>query len=187
MPPVPRPRRAQPQSARCRFVDDDGVRYRRVATIGGELCRRCAIRLEMELAAGSTADRVVSSIDREVSRRGTTWGAIWAGAVNGILGDLLRQRGSGPPPPPGSSSRSRSQPSPRSSPPPPRPPRPPPDPSLRARQILGFEPTEILTKEAIQKRRQALARVFHPDMQGGSLAQMTRINQAADLLLAKLS
>lgn len=41
--------------------------------------------------------------------------------------------------------------------------------------------------ERIQKRKQALARVFHPDMQGGSEAQMKRINQAADLLLGKLS
>jgi len=52
---------------------------------------------------------------------------------------------------------------------------------------LGFEPGEQLTAEKVQKRKQALARVFHPDMQGGSEAQMKRINQAADTLLAKLS
>jgi hypothetical protein len=51
---------------------------------------------------------------------------------------------------------------------------------------LGFEPGEPLTKEKVNKRKQALARVFHPDMAGGSEAQMKRINAAADLLLANL-
>lgn len=52
---------------------------------------------------------------------------------------------------------------------------------------MGFEPAEPLTMEKVQKRKQALARVFHPDMQGGSEVQMKRVNAAADLLLAKLA
>ena len=52
---------------------------------------------------------------------------------------------------------------------------------------MGFEPREALTIEKVQKRKQSLARVFHPDMQGGSETQMKRVNNAADLLVAKLS
>jgi curved DNA-binding protein CbpA len=53
---------------------------------------------------------------------------------------------------------------------------------------LGFEPKEPLTKERVRARKQALARVYHPDLgAGGSEAQMKRINAAADALLAKLS
>ena len=52
--------------------------------------------------------------------------------------------------------------------------------------VMGFEPTEPLTKAKISDRKQKLARVFHPDMPGGSEAQMKRINHAADLLMAKL-
>jgi hypothetical protein len=79
---------------------------------------------------------------------------------------------SGSPPPP-----------PRSPPPPPR----PPDPGIRAREVLGFEPREQLSKERIEDRRRQLAKVFHPDRQGGSTAQMQRVNQAADLLIAQLA
>jgi hypothetical protein len=51
---------------------------------------------------------------------------------------------------------------------------------------MGFEPNEPLTSERIHTRKQALARVFHPDRPGGSLAQMQRVNDAADTLLANL-
>lgn len=53
--------------------------------------------------------------------------------------------------------------------------------------ILGFEPAEILTIERVQDRKKALAKVFHPDLHGGSEAQMKRVNAAADVLLAKLA
>lgn len=52
---------------------------------------------------------------------------------------------------------------------------------------MGFAPTEALTVELVRARKQALAQVLHPDKRGGSLSAMTRLNQAADVLLAKLA
>lgn len=92
------------------------------------------------------------------------------------------------PRPPGasSSSSSRSAPPPRT--PPPKPPPPPRRaPTLVARQILHFDPEEQLTKERINERRRDLAKMFHPDRQGGSTVQMQRVNQAADVLIASLA
>ena len=70
--------------------------------------------------------------------------------------------------------------------------RPPPDPAalelqrslLMARQELGFEPRAPLTVAEVERRRKDLARKHHPDL-GGSVARMSAINQAADLLVAK--
>jgi curved DNA-binding protein CbpA len=56
-----------------------------------------------------------------------------------------------------------------------------------ARTILGFDPAQVLTKEAINDRRKQLAKVFHPDRPAGSLEAMKRVNLAADLLLAQLA
>jgi hypothetical protein len=166
--------------------------------VGGGLCRQHAIVLELELEQASVTERVIGIIDRKASRSsGDPLLDMIAKAVGGVLGGIFasdqraaeeRRRRAGLPPRP-------SQPPPpfpgagTSHPPPNSPPRPP-DPqrqALRAREILGFEPTEALTTEKVQKRKQALARVFHPDMQGGSEAQMKRINLAADVLLARLS
>jgi hypothetical protein len=99
-----------------------------------------------------------------------------------------RARPAAPPPPPqrpgspGSRSPGSQQP-PRS--PPPAAARPV-DQTIKAREILGFEPGEKLSKERIEDRRRQLAKVFHPDRQGGSTTQMQRVNHAADLLLQKL-
>ena len=144
---------------------------------------------------------MLDAIDRAMSRGGVPLSTIVAEAMNGVLGNLLWNRqarsGQAPPDPRARDPRDPRDPRARHAPPPPQgarsgrppppPPRPPPDPTLRAREILGFEASERLTAEMVQKRRQALARVFHPDMAGGSTAQMTKVNQAADLLLAKLS
>jgi hypothetical protein len=53
---------------------------------------------------------------------------------------------------------------------------------LIARGIMHFAPGEPLDQAKIQKRRRELAMLCHPD-QGGSTEAMTRINQAADILL----
>lgn len=185
MPAVRRPRAAQPQTSRCRYVDGRGDRCRRVATIGGGLCRQHAIVLELELDDQGQATDLIGEVDRALSGRGhDPFATVMAGALNGLLGRLFVGRQE-------QARRSPSSLPPRSSPPPPRPrPQPappPPDPTLRAREILGFELKEPLSIEKVQKRKQALARIFHPDMQGGSEAQMKRINAAADALLAKLS
>ena len=55
---------------------------------------------------------------------------------------------------------------------------------LLARQELGFEPRAPLTVADVERRRKDLARKHHPDL-GGDVARMSRINQAADLLVAK--
>lgn len=72
-------------------------------------------------------------------------------------------------------------------PPPPPPSSPPRDPEVEARMVMGFAPKQELTKEIVQKRKQALAKVFHPDLPGGSTEAMAKVNNAADLILAKLA
>lgn len=54
----------------------------------------------------------------------------------------------------------------------------------RARMELGFEHRAPLTVDDVEKRRKELARKHHPDL-GGNPERMVRINQAADLLVAK--
>jgi hypothetical protein len=71
--------------------------------------------------------------------------------------------------------------------PPPPPPRQKPDYQRVARQLLGIPPNTPLTKELIQVRRRACAKLYHPDNHGtGSTEQMARVNRAADILLASL-
>lgn len=49
---------------------------------------------------------------------------------------------------------------------------------ISAREILHFGPSEILTKEKIKERKNALAHMAHPD-KGGSNEAMARILNAA--------
>jgi len=56
----------------------------------------------------------------------------------------------------------------------------------QARKILGFGPTEPITKEDVDKRRRKLARKYHPDLQGGSEEKMIAVNRAADFLVVAL-
>lgn len=198
MPPVRRPRAARPQTDRCRYADRAGDRCRRVATMDGGFCRQHALALELELDDGP-AMGVLGIVDRMLTSRGraplgTAFGSILGGlideAVNSPrlermvpraqLDEMLRRvqaqhaaaaqrRPPGPPPP-------------RAAPPPPRV-----DPLLAAREVLGFEPAEALTRERVQERKKALARVFHPDMPGGSKAAMQRVLTSADALLAKMA
>lgn len=69
--------------------------------------------------------------------------------------------------------------------PPPPPRRRRPNKTFIARTIMHFEPTEILTRDLITKRRRALAELCHPD-KGGNPEAMIKINQAADILLHAL-
>lgn len=172
------------------MYDLEGPRCRRIATVRGEgfeLCREHAILMSGPVESGSGLHGFIAAIDREISRTAAR-DPLVAAAVN-MIGNLFRPS-SAPSPghaPPGSASP-WSQPhraGPRPPPPPP-PSSPPPDPTAQARIVLGFEPTERLTREMVSDRKKALARVFHPDMAGGSEAHMKRINQAADVLLAKL-
>lgn len=195
MPPVRRPPPAFATTYRCRFEDDTGLRCRRVATVGNKLCRQHALVLQLEL--DGDASRFIGDIDRAVSEhvRHSPVASAIANAVSGLFGNLFvreqaraRARQQPPQRPPRSHARERdpgSRPPPHS-PPPPRP-TPPPDPVPRAREILGFEPAELLTADRVKARHKALARVFHPDMQGGSIEAMKRVNLAADVLLAKLA
>lgn len=56
---------------------------------------------------------------------------------------------------------------------------------LRARALLGYGPSDRLTKEDLRDRRSTLAKKHHPD-KGGSLERMVQINQAVDILMATL-
>jgi len=74
------------------------------------------------------------------------------------------------------------------------PPPPPEDPRvaelaavrIAARQVLGFAPSDVLTEDIIKDRRRRLAKKYHPDLAGGSVEKMARVNDAADVLLAAL-
>lgn len=60
--------------------------------------------------------------------------------------------------------------------------------NIAARGILGFEPDEPLTEQAVKDRRRDLARVWHTDNAAGAKdptreAMMRKINAAADLLI----
>lgn len=68
---------------------------------------------------------------------------------------------------------------------------PPPDPEVerarrefaKAKQTLGFAPSEPITPDMVNDRKKQLAKRWHPDRPGGSLERMTEINAAADVLL----
>jgi len=51
---------------------------------------------------------------------------------------------------------------------------------------MGFDPGVKITVADVNLRRKKLAQIFHPDA-GGSLEHMTRVNAAADALLAHLA
>ena len=51
--------------------------------------------------------------------------------------------------------------------------------------MLHFGPSEPITEDQIKKRKRALAALCHPD-QGGSVEAMTKINQAADILIKSI-
>lgn len=53
------------------------------------------------------------------------------------------------------------------------------------RSILGFGPSEPLTKDVVKKRHRAYAAIVHPD-KGGSTEIMQRYNVAAAALLKEL-
>lgn len=189
---------SRPVTLRCRYRAKTGTRCQRIATQQGQLCGQHRRQLEEELAASGH-----SLIDDVMEGRVSIGDAI-SGAVTGftekLFGEnpLLRdmanaarraqataraRQASGSPPPGASQS-----PPPRGAPRPP----PPPSPSLhqqraKAREILHFDPGQVLTEPAINDRRKQLAKACHPDRPGGSTEQMKRVNLAADLLLAELA
>lgn len=153
------------------------------------LCRAHALVLQEQYAAAA---------DPGGGRLGKVVGDFMAGRkirpedAVGAFRDLFGAMGIGVPRPPawGPSGPGVPPPGTRGIPRPP--PAPPPgvDPELAerrrriamARQELGFEARGALTRDAIERRRKELARKHHPDL-GGDPARMSRINQAADLLV----
>ncbi len=190
MPPVRKPRPARPQTSRCRYVPARGPRCTKLATVAGELCRQHAIELSQQLGAipppRGRAPTLLEVIEGAIEHsRGAFTGvledAIYRG-IDSLMGGVSR----GGPPLPRSASPPRS---------PPRDQRPPPPPSkkaelVRARGVLGFEVSEQLTEAIVKERKQALARIFHPDRHPDKKIgheKTVRINAAAELLLANLS
>lgn len=196
---------------RCSYVDGD-KRCRRNGFGNPPICRQHAAMLAagLEAPAGDPLVDLLGDGDRWTSRQRDPLIAAAAGIVGVVLSGILTGRyqqprdpfpfgplgpqvgavfganhpfsraAAGTPPPNGGRRHPR--------PPPPRPSDPPPpDPIQRAREVLNFEPAEPLTRELINARRRALATLYHPDRQGGSTTAMQRINQAADLLLAKVA
>jgi hypothetical protein len=113
------------------------------------------------------ADRLFSSSGNEtVQQVRNIFGEFLAGAAN--------QQNAGRMPPP------------REYRDPPRTPPPPPQTAENPRVVLGFEPGEQLTAPRVKGRQRDLALLFHPDKQGGSVAAMKRVNEAATELLKTL-
>jgi hypothetical protein len=59
------------------------------------------------------------------------------------------------------------------------------DPLAEAREVLGFDEDEELTRRDVSRRKRELAFDANPD-RGGSLEKMKKINNAADVLLASI-
>ena len=187
---------ARRRTARCRFVDEDGDRCRRIATVDEQLCRSHAVVLELELDDDDPMTGLLDHVDRWFA--GRTENEVvhnLTDVLSAFLGPRLRQQEQDAAREfaalhrrhqarQGSQRRRRP-------PPPPPPPRRQVDParraSLAARQILGFQPGDSLDKAAVKKRQKDLARRYHPDLPGGSTSKMQKVNSAADVLLANLS
>lgn len=58
--------------------------------------------------------------------------------------------------------------------------------TAEAREILGFSPTEPITKDQIKQRHRSLIQKVHPDRSDGSHFLATKINNARDVLLSTL-
>lgn len=61
-----------------------------------------------------------------------------------------------------------------------------PAPAMGWRDVFGFGADRPVTVDAVQGRYRVLARQYHPDVAGGSVEEMTRINAARDAALAEL-
>lgn len=119
------------------------------------------------------ADRMFSRSENEtVQQVRSIFGEFLAGAANSsnAAHQVPHQRGPSRPPP-------------RQSPP-----RPPQgrERAGECRAILGLEPREQLTEARIKARKRELAKIYHPDREGGSPTAMKRVNEAADYLLKSL-
>lgn len=209
MPPA-RSQRPRPQTDRCRFADHAG-RCRRLATVAPGYCRAHAIQLEGGLTTG-LATGILGAVDRMFTGGGrpppirAVVSSLVTGALAGVMNTPQAQRTvpraqleqmraqleQAQRAQEAAAARARArraagaraeagQPPPRAAAP------PPVDPLLAAREVLGFEPAEPLTREKVQDRKKALARVFHPDMAGGSKAAMQRVLTSADALLASMA
>lgn len=185
MPPVRR--RPQPQSTKCRFADQHGVRCTRLATVDGQLCRQHAAALEAQPV--NFLEGLFGAIDRTVTKRLRADPLTRPFANELDVGQLLRQvfqpraHPAGAPVMPGQAGTP-----PRGRVYPPHQPPPPPGPTAEevavreALLLMGFERLEGLTAAAIKDRKRKLAKTYHPDTGSGDEAAMKRIMAAADLL-----
>jgi len=158
-------------ATRCAFKDE-GRRCSRNGFGNPPLCRPHAIQVNLDgkrvefpeesplFGLLDAADRMFSSSGNETVQQ-----------VRNIFGEFLANaanQGRIPPPP-------RAQ--------EPRRPDPPPSVAENPRVVLGFEPGEGLTAARVKGRQRDLALLFHPDKEGGSVAAMKRVNEAATELL----
>ncbi len=172
-----------PSRLKCAYREG-AKRCPRDGTSNPPLCAAHRTLLEEEGRHGQSRTALGDVVERFVSGKKVSPQTL----VNGIaeLGALFGLRRQSPDRPPGPHQWM---------------PPPPPDPArervtaedarrlaevMRARNILGFAPSDVLTEEAIKKQHRALAKRFHPDRAGGSLAKMQTVNAAVDVLVAEL-
>jgi hypothetical protein len=176
------------RSTRCTYAER-GRRCRRNGTGQPVLCQAHRVVLA-EVAQGATGIGGIDSIIEEVFRTGGVSAATLQQMARDAMNTVAQALGGfGGVAYPQMPRYQNGVPRPGQAPPrpPPRRAPPPPDPDevarQRARQVLGFTPREPLTEEVIKARRRDLALRHHPD-RGGSVDAMSKVNDAADTLLA---
>jgi hypothetical protein len=163
--------------ARCAFKDGSR-RCSRNGFGNPPLCRPHAIQVNLDgkrvefpeesplFGLLDMADRMFASSQNEAVQQ-----------VRNIFGEFLA----------GAANQSNAQHQiPHEAPPEPRTPPPPPPTLDDPRVVLGFEPGERLSAARVKSRQRDLALLFHPDKEGGSVAAMKRVNEAATDLLKSL-
>lgn len=186
-----RPPQPRPQTQRCRFVDRDNLRCRRLATVSS-FCTTHVQQLEQQLHQPDGLGDIFTgaldlgnAIDGMFQRLGREFGQLATAQMERLTG---RARPAAPMPGP----------SPTGATPPPRPdapPRPRVTPEaierrkryLAACGTLGLDPDRPLTEAEVKRARHDLVRVFHTDRDQADPTRqehMRKINAAADLLLA---
>jgi hypothetical protein len=187
---MPPKKQAKPRAPRCAYVEGK-QRCGRAGTGNPPLCEPHRVVLEAEANRPRTAGSRIADLLSSVLRGKKVTDEQVVGGVEDFV-DMFTRSAGDPAHDPIAAARARAadfirrtqgqqQ---RQAPPPPR----GPDPRIaiaKARQTLGFNPTDKLTEDMVKKRHRELARKHHPD-RGGSVARMQEINAAVDQVLATL-
>ncbi len=184
---MPRAKKRPPLKPRCSFIEEDDSRCRYAGEGNPPLCAYHLDQLyEEEGEAFDEDDPTTAVIGGVVSwlrgKRGNEVVSGFRDILGGYLEQQVAQQYAKQPAPTGHAPPPQYAPPPPYEPPPPEPASDGPDPL----EVLGFPPNAKLTKKMIKERQRALAGIYHPDIQGGSVEAMMRVNNAVDELLSRI-